>query len=62
MGLPAATVKQLKKAFARGEDPKASIDRILGETLSRPGLPASSQNKKKGKAAKAPPPEQGSLF
>jgi hypothetical protein len=62
LGLPAAIVQQLKKAFARGEDPKAAIDRILGETLSKPGSPASPRNKKKEKAATAPPPEQGSLF
>jgi hypothetical protein len=62
MGIPDATIEQLKKAVANGEDPKSAIDRILGETFSKLGLPTPSQNKKQGKAAKAVPPEQGSLF
>jgi hypothetical protein len=62
MGLPAATVEELKGAFARGEDPKRALDRILGKALPRPESPPSSRNQKQEKAAKAPPPEQGSLF
>jgi len=62
MGLSAAKIKQLKEAMARGEDPKAALDRILGKKLVDPGLPAPSQNGKKEKAARVPPPEQGSLF
>ncbi|MHB1744205.1 MAG: hypothetical protein ACYCRE_05470, partial [Acidobacteriaceae bacterium] len=62
MGLPAAALKELKKAFASGENPKNALDRILGERRSQPEFPASSQNEKKGRSARTPPPEQGSLF
>ncbi|MGA2170788.1 MAG: hypothetical protein ABSG62_21590 [Terracidiphilus sp.] len=60
MGLSDAAVKELKKAYASGEDPKTALDRILGERLSPPESPASS--KKNEKFAKAVPAEQGSLF
>jgi hypothetical protein len=62
MGLSDAAIKELKKAYARGENPQKALDRILGETFSQPGSPASSLFKKKEKAAKALPPDQGSLF
>ena len=62
MGLSDAKIKELKKAYASGEDPKTALDRILGETFSEPGSPESSRYNKKEKAARVPPPEQGSLF
>jgi hypothetical protein len=60
MDLSDAAIKELRKAYAGGENPKAALDRILGERLSQPESPASS--KKNNKFVKAPPPEQGSLF
>ena len=62
MGLPDAALKELKKAFARGENPKIALDRILGERRSQPEFSASSKSKKNDKATNASPPEQGSLF
>jgi hypothetical protein len=62
MGLPDAALKELKKAFARGENPKIALDRILGERRSQPEFQASSKSKKNDKTTKASPPEQGSLF
>ncbi len=61
MGLSDAAVKELKKAFARGENPKIALDRILGERRSQPELP-SSRSKKNNKTTKASPPEQSCLF
>jgi hypothetical protein len=60
MGLSDAEIKELRKAFAGGENPKITLDKILGERRPRPQSPASS--KKNEKSAKAVPPEQGSLF
>jgi tetratricopeptide (TPR) repeat protein len=60
MGLSDAAIKQLKKAYAKGENPKTALDRILGERLLQPQSPASP--KKNDKFVKAVPPEQGSLF
>jgi len=57
-----AVAQQLKQAMAAGESPIDAIKRIMGTALPKPGLPGSSVFKKKEKAAKAPPPEQGSLF
>jgi hypothetical protein len=60
MGLSDAEIKELRKAFAGGENPKITLDKILGERRPRPQSPASS--KKNEKSAKVVPPEQGSLF
>ena len=60
MGLSDAAIKELKKAYASGENPKKVLDRILGERVPEPGFQASS--KKNDKFQKALPPEQGSLF
>jgi hypothetical protein len=62
MGLPAAKIKELERACANGEDPKAAMDRIVGKKALGPEAPESLRNKKNGKSAKALPPDQGSLF
>jgi hypothetical protein len=54
--------QQLKKAMAAGESPIDAIQSILGKAIPMSGSPASSQKNKKEKAARVPPPEQGSLF
>jgi hypothetical protein len=53
--------QQLKIAMAAGESPYDAIQSIMGKAFPKSGLPASSQNNKKEKAARVPP-EQGSLF
>jgi hypothetical protein len=55
--LPPELAQQVKGAIAAGEDPVTAIHRVMGKVLPKPA--ASSQ---KEKAAKAPLPEQGSLF
>jgi hypothetical protein len=57
--LPPALAQQVTDAIVAGEDPVTAISRVMGKAFPKPGSPASSQ---KGKAAKAPLPEQGSLF
>ncbi len=62
MGFSDAKIEELKKACARGENPKTALDRILGKGFSGPKAPESSKNRKNDKSAKAMPPSQGSLF
>ncbi len=57
--LPPELAQKVTKALAAGEDPITAIDRIMGHAFPKTELPAQP---KKEKAAKAPPPEQGSLF
>ncbi len=57
--LPPELAEKVNKAIAAGEDPVTAVDRIMGNAFPKRGLPA---RPKKEKVAKAPPPEQGSLF
>lgn len=60
--LARAVAQQLKKATADGENPIDAIQRIMGTAFPKLGSPAHSQNNKKAKAARVPPPEQSRLF
>jgi hypothetical protein len=57
--LPPELAQQVKQDIAAGVDPITAIERVKGKALPKVGLPPTS---KREKAAKAPPPEQGSLF
>jgi hypothetical protein len=57
--LPPELAQQVRKDIAAGESPITAIERIKGKMLPKAGLPPTS---KREKAAKAAPPEQGSLF
>jgi hypothetical protein len=57
--LPPEKAQQVMEAIAAGEDPITAIEKIKGKALPKVGLPPTP---KKQKAAKAPPPDQGSLF
>jgi tetratricopeptide (TPR) repeat protein len=60
--LALAMAKRLNNAIDAGQSPIDAIQTIMSLAMPTPGSPASSQNNKKLKAAKLPPPEQGSLF
>jgi hypothetical protein len=60
--LPPGIAQKVKTALAAGEDPITAIDRILKSERLKTNSSAPSGIERKAKVAKAPPPEQGSLF